>query len=385
MRNTLPLLGLVLVAACVENSLGEPTGTWEGDPLASDGGLSEPTAGGAYELSETHGPIRAIVANRETYLKATTGQSSTLSSSQKCALSTGSRLILARAATPSTAGHYSVSLMSDVPGCSIREGFVFGDHFDAVGTLTANAATWLKSSTADSSTLRPDQRCALGSGAVLTLRGEPTDAGRGHFAVTVDPPVGCSISRGYVFGAHFGLRVAPGTSPTPGARRLENLTYYYQYHNANEPSGTCGVTSAAMLLSSHGTSVTPDQLYRRFGRAQGQSPEGLASIYRAYGLYATSTYSGTFDQIKRHIDAGRPVVVHGDFTAAGHIVVAVGYDDRGFVFHDPSGRWSGIFRGGYPGRTSTNGRFVHYSTSSLQNVIGPSGNVWMSVASRSPL
>ena len=179
----------------------------------------------------------------------------------------------------------------------------------------------------------------------------------------------------------------PGATPaaTTDGRTLSATPYRYQYDNANEPSATCGLTSAAMVLGSFGFTVSPDQLYARFGLAQGQSPGGLAEVYRAYGLNAASSYAGTFDDLRRHIDAGRPVVVHGDFTASGHIVVVIGYDRDGFIVHDPSGLWSGALRGGYPARTATNGRAVRYSLAALDRVIGPSGNIWLSVASRTPL
>jgi hypothetical protein len=179
----------------------------------------------------------------------------------------------------------------------------------------------------------------------------------------------------------------PGATPAAATdgRTLAATPYRYQYDNVNEPGATCGLTSAAMVLGSFGFTVSPDQLYARFGLAQGQSPGGLAEVYRSYGLHAASSYAGTFDDLRRHIDAGRPVVVHGDFTASGHIVVVIGYDRDGFIVHDPSGLWSGALRGGYPARTATNGRAVRYSLAALDRVIGPSGNIWLSVASRTPL
>jgi hypothetical protein len=187
----------------------------------------------------------------------------------------------------------------------------------------------------------------------------------------------------------FTLRHAAPTAPPVAApaegRVLSATPYRYQYANANDPSGTCGVTSASMVLGHHGIHATPDQLFVRHGVAQGQSPAALAALYRMYGLYAASTYAGTFAQVRAYLDAGLPVVVHGDFTPSGHIVVVVGYDRDGFIVHDPSGRWDGALRGSYAGRTDTNGRFVRYSLASLERVIGPSGDVWLSVASRSPL
>jgi uncharacterized protein YvpB len=162
-----------------------------------------------------------------------------------------------------------------------------------------------------------------------------------------------------------------------------SVPYFYQYNNANEPGGTCGVTSAAMLLNFWGKSVTPDGLYRTYGKAQGQSPGGLADIYRWQGYSSQSTYGGSFAMIKRNIDAGRPVVVHGYFTASGHIMVVIGYDSTGFIVNDPAGKWKGCFKCGYEGsRTSTNGRGVKYSYESMRSALGNDGTIWLSAADR---
>lgn len=171
-------------------------------------------------------------------------------------------------------------------------------------------------------------------------------------------------------------RVATTTNPL-------TVPYFYQYFNTYEPSGTCGITSASMLLNYYNKGVTPDGLYTRFGKAQGQSPEGLAYIYRQYGLSAQSTYTGTEAMIKRQIDAGRPVVIHGWFTGPGHIMVVIGYNSTGWVMNDPSGLWAGCYACGYPNRTSTNGKGVTYSYSSVRSVAGPDGDYWLSTAGTS--
>jgi hypothetical protein len=119
-----------------------------------------------------------------------------------------------------------------------------------------------------------------------------------------------------------------------------DVPYFYQYDNANEPGSTCGVTSAAMLLNHWDPgSVTPDGLYRAYGKAQGQSPSGLAQLYAWEGLYADHGTSGTRAELRAHLDAGRPVVVHGYWTSAGHIVVIVGYTDTDWIVNDPAGDW----------------------------------------------
>lgn len=119
-----------------------------------------------------------------------------------------------------------------------------------------------------------------------------------------------------------------------------DVPYFYQYDNANEPGSTCGVTSAAMLVDwFHPGSVTPDSLYRAYGKSKGQAPESLASLYKAEGLHATWTYTGTRAEIMHHLDAGRPVVVHGYWTGSGHVTVIVGHSDTDWIVNDPAGDW----------------------------------------------
>ena len=177
--------------------------------------------------------------------------------------------------------------------------------------------------------------------------------------------------------------VTVGPPETRGDRL--DVPYYYQYDNLYEPGSTCGLTSAAMVIGQGGVTVSPDTLYRRYGKAQGQSPSGLAALYRAELGYGEGTTTGTRARIRAQIDAGRPVVIHGYFTRAGHVLVVIGYDDAGWIINDPAGRWAGCCGCGYPGRTSTNGRAVHYSYEELDSsVIGVDGDVWMSAASTTP-
>ncbi len=119
-----------------------------------------------------------------------------------------------------------------------------------------------------------------------------------------------------------------------------DVPYFYQYDNAHEPGSTCGITSAAMLVDFwHSGSVTPDVLYGRYGKAQGQSPSGLAALYEAEGLYAEYGTWATRSDLRDHLDDGRPVVVHGYWTGSGHIAVIVGYTDTDWIVNDPAGDW----------------------------------------------
>ena len=161
------------------------------------------------------------------------------------------------------------------------------------------------------------------------------------------------------------------------------VPYYKQQYNRYEPHATCGITSGAMLVSYYtGSVVTPDDLYLSYGKPQGTTPEGLAEIYRDYGLYAHSTRKGTRAEIRNHLMNGRAVVVHGWFTSNGHIMAFIGMNDNGFIANDPAGIWRGCARCGY--NAGTIGGRVSYSYGSLSSdVLGADGQIWYSVASKS--
>ncbi|WP_172820904.1 C39 family peptidase [Cyanobium sp. NIES-981] len=169
------------------------------------------------------------------------------------------------------------------------------------------------------------------------------------------------------------LAAARGNSTT----RLLSATYYSQRVNLNEPDATCGVTSAAILLSAKGTKVTPDELYNRFGKNAGQSPSGLANIYKSFGYNAKYSYSGTFANIRSAINLGSPVVIHGYFTRSGHIVCVVGYDRFGLVVHDPAGAWNGVPRTSYESLPK-NGKTRSYSYDWLRPIEIYDGIIWFS-------
>jgi hypothetical protein len=167
------------------------------------------------------------------------------------------------------------------------------------------------------------------------------------------------------------------TASEPVATGFRDVPYHYQYDNRYEPSATCGVTSAAMLVSSwYGTGfVTPDELYLAYGKGQGQSPSGLSQLYGWEGLYSRSGSNATRDELRSHLDAGRPVVVHGFWTSAGHIVVLVGHDETGWLVNDPAGDWFV----GYGSGVQADG--IHYAYGgSWDQDMSWDGDIWWSAA-----
>ena len=185
----------------------------------------------------------------------------------------------------------------------------------------------------------------------------------------------------------------PGPSG-PSSRTLD-VPYFSQYRDAAvNPGGSCGNTSAAMVLAFWGRPATPDTVRATYtglptcgaSYQAWQCADGLASIYTAEGLVGRARSGGTRADIKRMIDEGRPVIVHTLMTAAGHIVVIVGYDDATseWIVNDPAGRWCG------DGYTSCGGRGalaqrVRYSYASMgASVLGADGDVYLSAADAAP-
>ena len=153
-----------------------------------------------------------------------------------------------------------------------------------------------------------------------------------------------------------------------------SVPYYYQYDNDFEPGSTCGLTSAAMVVGARGRNRTPDALYLDYGKSQGQSPEGLAQLFRWEGFSADSGRYATRAELRSMLDAGDPVVVHGYWTSAGHIAVLVGYDSAGWIVHDPAGDW-------YQGYGYSSGERVHYPYgSSWDDGMSWDGDIWWSTA-----
>ncbi len=167
---------------------------------------------------------------------------------------------------------------------------------------------------------------------------------------------------------------APPEPPAPSGVNL-SVPYFYQYNNAYEPSATCGVTSTAMAINFWlPNNTTPDALYLDFGKAKAQSPSGIASIYTAKGIASDWTTTGTRDEIRAHLDQGRPVVAHGFWTGSGHIAVIVGYDDQGWLANDPAGNWEICYGCG-------SGEKVHYAFGAgWDTKLSHDGDIWFSVS-----
>lgn len=349
--------------------------------------LVEPREGCGFTEGYVYGPDfglqpdLAIEARQSTVLKADVAPTSELDDDEICSVDPGVMLALDEPPLFVGGDHYQIILARRMPGCDFDEAYVYGPHFGLSHShvVPVTASTVFKSEPAQSSELNDDDVCTLEAGDLLELRSVPDRGHNGHLRLELARPrPGCRLTTGYVYEGHV------DTSAIDFPQNPLDVPYYYQYFNSYEPCCTCGLTSGAMLLGYWGRNLTPDTLYVRYGKSQGQSPPGLAYIYRRELGYGQGTYAGTRAQIRRHLDAGRPVVIHGAFTGSGHIMIIIGYDETGWFVNDPAGRWTGCYRCGYANRTSTNGRGAHYSYSAMNSVMNSDGNIWMSVGDVEP-
>ena len=80
--------------------------------------------------------------------------------------------------------------------------------------------------------------------------------------------------------------------------------------------------------------------------------------------------AGSISGMKSLLDRGLPVIIHGYFTSAGHVVVVLGYDSGGYWVHDPAGTWNESFMGGYS--STCTGDAVYYDASAFEAAVATS-------------
>lgn len=170
--------------------------------------------------------------------------------------------------------------------------------------------------------------------------------------------------------------------------------YQSQIDNIRLPDSTCGITSVAMALRFFGNNVTSNQLLERYDYTIAQSNQTMAKIFDDYRLRYDIFYTASRAQLQSHLRAGHPVILQTYFTRSGHIIALVGYDDTGWIVHDPNGEWSGSpgsspYKSGSGLYNKVNGRggpyfgkFVHYTYSDVEASEGI--NNYQGIAIRRP-
>lgn len=179
--------------------------------------------------------------------------------------------------------------------------------------------------------------------------------------------------------ADFYLKLKGYTTPST------SFPYYDQNDNQNEGWRACNITSIGMALDFFGITKppsttnglrTPDYLYNLYGISG--SPATLANMFNAEAVKAGSavrdtwTNTGTFSQLRSIVQGGKPVVIHGWFTASGHVVEVIGWDGANYIVNDPDGLWDGVWKStNYD--TSKSGKAVKYPAAKFEAAITDNG------------
>ena len=171
----------------------------------------------------------------------------------------------------------------------------------------------------------------------------------------------------------------------PQAFVIPQIPYKSQLDNELNPTGACNVTCFAMVATlfgiqqNTGIKQLEDEFYRYMedrGLSR-HSPHDLKKLAEAYGMTCDFTERATHDQVRARIASGRPCIGHGYLTSFGHIIVFMGYDQKGYRVHDPNGEW---WPNGYDINTETNpnkGRDVHMSRGLIDRTFRHDGNFWI--------
>jgi len=163
------------------------------------------------------------------------------------------------------------------------------------------------------------------------------------------------------------------------------VPYLSQLDNLLDPYGSCNVTSVAMAMSflgivGDGNGQLEDQL-NQWLKDQGlsrHSPVDMDLLFQWKKVPSEFTFKANWDQVRSHLDAGKPCIVHGYFTDFGHIIVIRGYctDDQGnvsaWLVNDPYGEW---FADGY--RTDLTGEALWYSHAMMDRLCRDEEGIWI--------
>ena len=175
----------------------------------------------------------------------------------------------------------------------------------------------------------------------------------------------------YLF-APFTLALLLLVAPQTDAQYVRGVPYFNQNHNQIDPSGSCQNSIAAMLLNYYGAeTVTPDAISRRWGTSKAQTVNGWEEVFnteareRGLSVRDQGVDNGRLSAVRRLLDQGQPVGVHGGFTRSGHLIVLLGYDDEYYYVHDPYGDWSKD----YSGTDSQAGRHARYPRQDVDSAI----------------
>lgn len=148
-----------------------------------------------------------IYVDSDTFLKTTTGQSSSLPAASKCAFSKGQSFEI-KSIVDGGASHWQVVLPRAYAGCALTSGFIYQPHVATESTtLSVKVPTVFKKTTASASTLPASSKCDMPTN-IYPLSGTAT-TNASHFSVNLKSLFqGCAFSAGFVYDGHSSVGIA---------------------------------------------------------------------------------------------------------------------------------------------------------------------------------
>ena len=133
----------------------------------------------------------------------------------------------------------------------------------------------------------------------------------------------------------------PHIKESKPTRIIENVPFYPQ------EMYQCGPASLAGVLNYWGIDVSPEEIA---GEIYSRSAKGTLNIdmvlYVEKKGFKANPYEGSFEDIKRNIDLGYPLVVMVDFGfwvyQQNHFMVVFGYHEKGIIVHSGKERYKFI-------------------------------------------
>jgi uncharacterized protein YvpB len=340
-----------------------------------------PTSSGAAQLLVT----------QTTLIKSQPVDSSKLPADRVASLILGSTYAITGYAC--TLGHFRVTFAEAIPGFG-NVGFIYWQHVqikkngkevpfdpDAL-TMTMLQPTVFKKRPVDAAKLTATERTTLPLGRVYGV--ESYGLEQNHLKVSLTEELQNFGNTGYVFPSFVQFKRGDKIfDPVPNNVEL-NVPYFSQRDNPRFDWSTCNVTAIAMVLYYYGVrskwgGQLEDELLQWCFDYAGQGSQTdhnvLSALIQAYGFKTSFSTTRKWADVRSELLNRRPVVLAGDFTAAGHIITLIGYNSDGYIVQDP---WGDALTG----YSDTEGRKLMYPYSYVNQVAGPDGNVWAHFISR---
>jgi hypothetical protein len=327
-----------------------------------------------------------LTVTTDTFLKISSQNASDLANHQKILVRSGTSYPITGYA--SINGHFRVKLANPIAPVG-NVGFFYWQHvvirkkgmaiaYDPeMTTLKIRQNTVLKKRPLDSRQLSPQEMAPLKGGDIYGV--DSYSISDIHFQVSLNEDIPPMDSTGYIFMGHVNLLQRGKPLVITPKSKVLGVPYFSQRDNPRDPFSTCNVTSIAMVMAFYGRrSRDPRQqleneLYQwiidRYGSRAKTDNAVLQELYLAYGYQGGFSTQRTWAQIKQEILENRPVVIGGYFTHGGHIICIIGFDEHGYIVHDPYGN-------ALTGYRQTEGRRLRYPYIYMRDMCGVDGDVW---------